>query len=138
MRRMFKKTAIALALFMLAFCGSAFAAPGVNVYEHQLGKGQVNVNTATKDQLVWFIGQSNVGVSASTPAENILAYRDANGPFNTMSDLKNVKGINDTVLYWLHFRVKTRGLTNYDPEETVPAPGNNFPFRPDQGKVHNG
>lgn len=107
--------AAALLALMLAFGGTAFAA-------HQYGKGQVNVNTATRDQLVWFLGQSNVS-NPQRIADNILAYRDANGPFEKVTDLKKVKGINDEVFSAISYRVKVSGKTDYDPEAVTPSPG---------------
>ncbi len=64
---------VLLALF--AFSGMAMAA--------------VNLNTASKDELeaVNGIGQKK--------AEAIIAYREKNGPFKTVDDLKNVNGFGD-------------------------------------------
>jgi competence protein ComEA len=47
----------------------------------------VNINTATKDELV---ALSGIGPAK---AQAILDYRKANGPFKSVDDLKNVKGI---------------------------------------------
>jgi competence protein ComEA len=47
----------------------------------------VNINTATKDELVALEG---IGPAK---AQAILDYRKANGPFKSVDDLKNVKGI---------------------------------------------
>lgn len=129
MKRFYPK-AIFLVMFTLAFGIQAHATRTINVYEHDFGHGQVNVNTATRDQLQWFLGQSNIA-KPDELADNILAYRDAHGPFDTVSDLKNVKGVDQTVLYWIHYRVKTRGITNYDPLVVLPAPGNDEPYRRD-------
>ena len=49
--------------------------------------GKVNINKATVSEL------TNVpGIGAST-AEKIIAYRDKNGKFKTIEDIKNVSGI---------------------------------------------
>ncbi|MEM9242960.1 MAG: ComEA family DNA-binding protein [Pseudomonadota bacterium] len=48
---------------------------------------QVNINTASAEQL-----QSVKGIGA-TRAADIVAYRQANGPFKSIDDLSNVKGI---------------------------------------------
>ncbi len=47
----------------------------------------VNINTASKDEL---IALSGIGPAK---AQAILDYRKLNGPFKTVDDLRNVKGI---------------------------------------------
>lgn len=62
-----------LALGLLLCSGIAFAA--------------VNINTATKDELT-----SLPGIGPAK-AQAILDYRKAHGPFKTVEELKDVKGI---------------------------------------------
>lgn len=50
----------------------------------------VNVNTATVEQLTTLPG---IGESLAT---RIIAYREENGKFNTIEDIKNVSGIGDS------------------------------------------
>jgi len=50
-------------------------------------QAMVNINTATKDEL---IALSGIGPAK---AQAILDYRKLNGPFKSIDDLKNVKGI---------------------------------------------
>jgi competence protein ComEA len=52
-----------------------------------LALGAININTATKDELVALPG---IGPSK---AQAILDYRKAHGPFKTVEELKEVKGI---------------------------------------------
>lgn len=49
----------------------------------------VNINTATSQML-----QSLNGIGESY-AEKIIEYRNSNGPFKTIDEIKNVKGIGD-------------------------------------------
>ncbi len=53
---------------------------------------KININTATVEELTQL---KNVGVKT---AERIVAYREANGPFRSMDDLTNVKGIGEKIL----------------------------------------
>ncbi len=66
----------ALVLALLMSFGSALSASAA-----------VNVNTATKDELI-----SLPGIGPAK-AQAILDYRKANGPFKAVDDLRNVKGI---------------------------------------------
>lgn len=53
--------------------------------------GKVNINTASKEELKTLNGIGD------TRADSILAYREANGPFGSIDDLKKVDGIKDGV-----------------------------------------
>jgi len=66
---------LALVLALVTHCGVAFAA------------APVNINTANLDELV---ALSGIGPAK---AQAILDYRKAHGPFKSVDDLKNVKGI---------------------------------------------
>ncbi|UTW02531.1 ComEA family DNA-binding protein [Amphritea atlantica] len=65
-----------LLLLCLSFPLGAFAEP------------MVNINTATADQLVEVL--QGVGPAK---AKAIIDYREASGPFKTVDELANVKGI---------------------------------------------
>ena len=53
--------------------------------------GKVNINTATVDILMSLPG---IG---KTKAENIIKYRNKNGNFTKIEDLKQVEGIGDSI-----------------------------------------
>ncbi len=55
-------------------------------------QGKLNINTATVEQL-----QDIPGIGKTT-AQNIIDYRQKNGPFQSAADLLNVKGIGQTRL----------------------------------------
>ncbi len=66
--------------------------PGINVIEEvdeTENLGIVNINTANKEQL-----QNLPGIGEST-ANKIITYREENGKFKTIEDIKNVSGIGD-------------------------------------------
>ena len=54
--------------------------------------GKINLNTATSEQL-----QTISGIGAKR-AEDIVAYRESHGSFQSVDDLKNVSGIGDKTL----------------------------------------
>ncbi len=77
------KTQSIFAAFILLFTlltGPAYAAPEANTQ-------QININTA---DVVTLADLNGIGQSK---AEAIIAYRDAHGPFTSLEDLANVRGI---------------------------------------------
>lgn len=56
---------------------------------NSVGNSMVNINTATSEQL-----QSLSGIGAST-AEKIIKYRNENGKFSNIEEIKNVNGIGE-------------------------------------------
>lgn len=71
---------IRIILLLLISCNWAIAAP-------------VNINEANADK----IAQSLKGVGPSKAAA-IVAFREANGPFKSIDELKYVKGIGDKTI----------------------------------------
>jgi competence protein ComEA len=74
---MFKQTLIAVFAALFLSLGSAFAAD------------KINLNDASAEQL-----QMLDGVGPAT-ASAIVEYREANGGFESVNELKSVKGIGD-------------------------------------------
>ena len=57
-------------------------------------EGQININTATVQTLHLLPGME------METAQNIVSFRETNGPFSTVDELKNVKGVDSDLLAW--------------------------------------
>ena len=60
-------------------------------FENVVSDGKININTASKEQLMQIPGIGEAKASA------ILAYREAQGAFYSIEDIKQVEGIKDGV-----------------------------------------
>lgn len=76
-----KNLKILLLVLSLALSSLAFAA------------GDININTADKEMLM--TGITGIGEKR---AEAIIAYRKEKGPFNSVDELLNVKGVGEATL----------------------------------------
>jgi competence protein ComEA len=72
----------------------------------------VNVNTASVEELVEVNGIGNA------KAQAIIAYRDQNGPFGSVDDLRQVSGIGAKILE----RIRPQVTTGADGVAAPPAP----------------
>src|ERR1051326_256308 len=88
-----KKLVLAFAIW-LAAVGMAFAA--------------VNVNTASKDELV-----SVKGIGEKR-AQAIIDYRTKNGPFKTVDDLEKVPGIGPGIMKQIKSQISVSGPNTVD------------------------
>jgi len=68
----------------------------------------VNINTATKDELVTLKG---VGEKR---AQAIIDYRTKNGPFKTIDDLEKVPGIGPGIMKQIKSQISVSGPTTID------------------------
>ncbi len=66
--------------------GDQINVPGVVDTSH-VNTGRVNINTASLDEL-----DALPGIGPTT-AQNIVDYRNANGPFQVIQDIQNVPGV---------------------------------------------
>src|SRR3954462_13922096 len=87
---------------LLAFAGLAF--------------GQVNINSATKEQLESLNGIGPV------KAQAIVDYRSKNGPFKRLEEIKNVDGVGDATFDKIRGDIKLTGTTNVKAVEQKSAP----------------
>jgi competence protein ComEA len=76
----------------------------------------VNINTATSEQL-----QLLPGVGPAL-AGRIIAFREANGPFEKVDELEAVQGIGDKSLAKLRPYVATSGATSLSEKVRTPRP----------------
>ena len=76
-----------LTVLLLVCFTAMMAAPVASIAD-----GKININTASAKELTQL---KKVGPKT---AENIVAYRNANGPFKSVQDLKKVKGVGDKIL----------------------------------------
>jgi competence protein ComEA len=105
---------IAVMLFFLVagFAGPAASQTGVKY------SGVININTATEAQL------RMLPLIDARLAHDIFMYRTNNGPFFTVDELKNVKGMTDRKLAELKPWLVTQGQTTFSPhlKEVNPGP----------------
>lgn len=78
------------------------------------GQGQININTATADEF-----QLLPGIGEAT-ANNIVEFRNANGPFSSVDDLIKVKGIGEAKLKAIRDFAKLEGASDYNPGSMTP------------------
>jgi len=75
--------------------------------------GALNINSATVEELS-MLPHINLDT-----ARNIANFRDSNGPFSSVDELRNVRGINRTLLDDLRTHLKVRGSSDFHPYGAV-------------------
>ena len=91
-------------LVIITFGGVAFA-----------GHGTINLNTATVQEL-----QMLDGITEAV-AQNIIEFRNMNGPFTSLDDLMKVNGMNRTLLDDVKPFLKLQGDTDFRIEDYRPG-----------------
>ena len=81
------------------------------------GHGQVNINTATSDELHWLPGISE------TIAENIIEFRQVNGAFTSLDELVKVEGMSEGKLRDIRNSLKLEGVSDYRADDVAPETG---------------
>lgn len=97
-----QKILLAVAMWF-AFSSAAFAA--------------VNLNTASKDELD---GVKGIG---PVKAQAIIDYRQKNGAFKSLDDLKNVKGFGEKSVDKLRAELTINGATSAKKADKAAVPG---------------
>jgi competence protein ComEA len=85
----FVATLVALGVAGLVLAGPAAADPARSAAAKTAPAAKINLNSATADQLTAVPG---VG---KTLAERIVAHRQKEGPFRSVQELMNVKGVGE-------------------------------------------
>ena len=84
-----------------------------------MAAGRLNVNTATKDELAWFLFRNGVGGPVQR-AESIISYRQENGPFEDIEEIRKVEGIDEFEFERIRPWIKVQGPSDYRPERKEP------------------
>lgn len=87
----------------------------------EVGKGKLNVNTATIEEF-----QLLPGIGPSM-AKSIVAHRATSGSFKSVNDMEKIKGIGKKKLAKLRPYLKTDGESDFEPAKQKPAGGAKSP-----------
>lgn len=88
-----RRRSLILAMLAVLVTGVGMLLPGPPAYAQQQSTATVNINTA--DAAALAAGLTGVGLSR---AEEIVRYRETFGPFSSVEELAEVKGIGNATL----------------------------------------
>lgn len=89
------KAVVCTAIFLILITGLYLSGHGQSKQSYQgaaavpIEKYQININTAAAEDLV------RLDSLGEKTAQAIIDYREENGPFQTIEDIQNVKGIGE-------------------------------------------
>jgi len=94
MKQLFSGMLVVLSLLLVTplLAGAADGKGAAPEVRAQAAVATVNINNATAREL-----ENLPGIGKAT-AENIVAYRTANGPFKSRDDLRKVKGVGEKTM----------------------------------------
>jgi len=99
------KYIVAMAVFIMITRFSAYAGNyGIN----DVTTGALNINTATAEEL------SMLPFVSTETAQNIVYYRDSNGPFTEIDELMKVTGVTRTLMDDLRAHLKLFGTSDFN------------------------
>jgi competence ComEA-like helix-hairpin-helix protein len=105
-----KKIIVTVVVFILGLGCIVYASDdGIS----DISSGALNINTATVQEL------SMLPFVDTQTAQNIVDFRDSHGPFTTIDELKNVKGITRPLLEDLISHLKLEGASDFKPYGAV-------------------
>jgi competence protein ComEA len=100
------KIILAMTVFLIGVGFSAYASEdGIS----DISTGALNINTASVQEL------STLPYVDMETARNIVSFRDSHGPFTSVEELKNIKGITRPLLEDLSSHLKLAGPSNFNP-----------------------
>ena len=91
------------------------ALAGVNVVIAAQDEDVININTATEEELRQLTGIGEV------KAKRIIEHRKAHGPFKSIEDIMNVKGIGEKTFMKFKDRIVVGGETNVGKKTSRPV-----------------
>lgn len=91
---------------ILILAAALFFVMGTQAYSAEFSWGQVNVNTASYEQL------KMVPCMDSVTAKDLIDLRDENGPFTSFDDLLKVQGINKKTIKTMKPYLKFEGKSD--------------------------
>ncbi|MGD0210907.1 MAG: helix-hairpin-helix domain-containing protein [Desulfomonilia bacterium] len=104
------KILLATVVFLL---GVGFSLYASELAVEDMGAGALNINTASVEEL------KMVPFIDSQTAQNIVDFRESHGPFGSVDELLEIKGISRSLLIDLRSHLILEGDSTYNPYGTL-------------------